>query len=122
MSGGTALMMAAFATLSQIVHYLTAAGGVADVDGVFQIEMRGESGQVGSVVIHIVAVGGLRGAAVAAAVVGDHAIALIQEEQHLVVPVVGGERPAVAEDHGLAGTPVLVKNLDAVLGGDGGHV
>ena len=92
------------------------------MDGVFQVEMRGEGGQVVGVVVHVMAVGGLRGAAVAAAVMGDDAIALLEEEQHLVVPVVGGERPAVAEDDGLAGTPVLVEDLDAVFGGDGGHV
>ena len=58
----------------------------------------------------------------AAAVMGDHAIALIQEEQHLRVPVIGRQRPAMAEHNGLAGTPVLVENLDAVFGCDGGHV
>ena len=60
-SGGTALMMAAFATrLSpcrrQIVHHLAAAGGVADVNGVLQIEMRRQSRKVVGIVIHVMAV------------------------------------------------------------------
>src|SRR3954447_20950738 len=45
----------------------------------------------------------------------------LEEEQQLGVPVVGRERPAVAEDDGLSGAPVLVVDLDAVGGGDGGH-
>ena len=34
----------------------------------------------------------------AAAVVGDDAVAFAEEEQHLVVPVVRAQRPAVVED------------------------
>ena len=56
---------------------------MADMDGVFQIEMRGKSGEVVGVMVHIVAVGRLRGAAMATAVMSDDAIALLQEEQHL---------------------------------------
>ena len=41
------------------------------------------------VVIEVMAVGHLAGAAVAAAIVGNHAIAALEKEQHLVVPVVG---------------------------------
>ena len=74
----------------EIVDHFAAAGGMADVDGVFQIEMRGKSSQVVGVMVHIVAVGGLGGAAVAAAVMGDDAIAMLEEEQHLRVPIVGG--------------------------------
>ena len=57
----------------------------------------------------------------AAAVMGDDAIAMMQEEQHLRVPVIGRQRPAMTEHDRLAGTPVLVEDLDAVFGGDGGH-
>jgi hypothetical protein len=35
--------------------------------------------------VHIVAVGGLSRAAVPTAIMGDNAIAMVQEEQHLVI-------------------------------------
>src|SRR6516165_11190710 len=72
--------------------------------------------------VHIVAVGGLGRAAMATAVMGDNAIAMMQEEQQLRVPIVGRQRPAVAEHDRLARTPVLVEDLHAVVGGNGGHV
>ena len=68
------------------------------------------------------AVRGLGRAAVAATVVGDHAVAVLHEEHHLGVPVVGTERPAVVEHDRLTAAPVLVEDLRAVLGGDEGHV
>ena len=78
-------------------------------------------GEVVRIVIHVVTVAGLAGAAVAAAGVGDDPIAVIEEEQHLGVPVVGRQRPAVAEDDRLARAPVLVEDLRAVRGGDRAH-
>ena len=57
----------------------------------------------------------------AAPVVGDDAIAAIQEEQHLRIPVIGRQRPAVAEHDGLPFAPVLVKDLNAVFGRDRTH-
>ncbi len=67
--------------------------------------------------------GGLGRTAMAAAVVGDHPIAFLQEEKHLGVPVVAAERPSVMEDDGLGvfRTPVLVENVRAVLGLDRAH-
>ena len=70
------------------MHHLAATGGMADMNGVLQIEMRRHSGKVVGIMIHVVAVAGLAGAAVAAAVMGDDAIAVIEEEQHLRVPVI----------------------------------
>src|SRR6476646_2229793 len=72
--------------------------------------------------IHVMAIARLGGSAVAATVVGDHAIALIEEEQHLRVPVVGRQRPAMAEHDGLTFAPVLVENLNAVFRFDTPHV
>jgi hypothetical protein len=57
----------------------------------------------------------------AAPVVGDDAEAVVEEEHHLGVPVVRRERPAVAENDGLTLAPILVEDLDAVLGLDEGH-
>ena len=53
-----------------------------------------------------------------AAIMGDHTKALAEEEEHLRVPVVRRERPAMAEDDGLSCAPVLIEDLGAVLGGD----
>lgn len=66
-----------------------AAGGVADMDGVPEIEMLDDGCGIGGVVIHVVTVAHLGGAAVAAPVMGDDAVALLKEEQHLGIPVVG---------------------------------
>src|SRR5579862_1103929 len=109
-------MIAAFATPRQIVHHLAAASGVADVNDILEIEMRGYRCKVVGIVIHVMAVAGLRGPAVAAAVMGDDAIAPIEEEQHLIIPVIGRQRPAMAEHDGLTFAPVLVEDLNAILG------
>src|SRR4029453_13053134 len=62
--------------------------------------------------IHVMAATGLGGAAMAAPVVGYDAIAVLEEEQHLRVPVIGRQRPAVAEDDRLSAAPVLIIDLD----------
>ena len=43
----------------QIVHHLAAAGGMADMDGVLQVEMRGHRREVVGIMVHVVAVGDL---------------------------------------------------------------
>ena len=47
----------ALAVAREVVHHLAAAGGMADMDGVLQVEMRGHRREVVGVVIHVVAVG-----------------------------------------------------------------
>src|ERR1700677_4668558 len=100
------------------MRHLAAAGGMADVNSVFEIEMRGQCGQVIGIVIHVVTVAHLRGTTMAAAVMRDDAIAVIEEEQHLRVPIVGRQRPAMTEHDGLTFAPVLVVDLNAVFGRD----
>jgi hypothetical protein len=73
--------------------------GVADQDRVVQVQGLDELGEVVGVGVEVVAVPGLAGPAAAAAVVGDAPVATGRDEEHLVVPGVGGERPAVAEHH-----------------------
>jgi hypothetical protein len=53
---------------------------MADMDGVFQVEMLRKCGEIVGVMIHVVAIAGLRGTTMAAKIVGDHAIALAQKE------------------------------------------
>jgi hypothetical protein len=62
---------------------------MADMDGVFQTEMRCNSSQVIGVMVHIVAIPGLGRATMAAPVMRDHTIALLHKEQHLIVPIIG---------------------------------
>jgi hypothetical protein len=112
---------AALAVPRDVPHNFAAAGGVSDVDGVLEIEMGRHRGQVVGVVVHVVTVAGLGGASVPAPVVRDDAVAVQQEEQHLGVPVVGRERPPMAEDDRLARAPVLEEDLGAIRRGDRAH-
>jgi hypothetical protein len=80
---------------------------------------RGVSGIVG----HVMSIADLAGATMAASVVSDNPVAFAEEEQHLVIPIVGRERPPMMKDDRLRvlGTPILVENFDAVFGGDESH-
>src|SRR4030095_16546995 len=100
-----------------------AAGGMADVNGIAKIEMFDDSRDIGCVVIHIVPVAHLARTTVTAAIMRDDAITLADEEEHLRIPVVGTKWPAVMKDDRLGGlrAPILVEDLDAILGRDGGH-
>src|SRR5690606_17877792 len=85
-----------------------------------EVEGVDHSRQIVGVVIHVVAIPGLAGAAMAAAVVGDHPVALVGEEDHLRFPAVRAQRPAVAEgdDRAVFRAPVLVVQAHAVGGDD----
>jgi hypothetical protein len=72
-------------------------------------------------VIHIVTVGRLARASMAAAIMGDDPIAVIQEEKELRVPIIGGERPAVRKHDGRPAAPVFVKYRNSVFGRDVTH-
>src|SRR6266702_2165817 len=56
---------------------------------------------------------------VAATVMGDGAIAMGGHEEQVVITGVGIERPPVAEDDGLPGAPVLVKDRGTIFGSNG---
>src|SRR3984893_70072 len=102
----------AFAMPSQIMRHFAAAGRMANVHGVLQIKMRGQSRKVVGVVIHVMAATSLSGAAMASSVVGYDAIAVLEKEQHLRVPVIDRQRPAMTEDDGLSFAPVLIIDVD----------
>src|ERR1700734_2840581 len=93
-----------------VTGYFSTARGVPYVNGVFQIKFFSQSRQIVGVGIHFVAIPGLRGTAVPSAVMRDHSITALAEEQHLSVPVVPRERPAVTEHDRLPFSPVLVVN------------
>src|SRR5262245_39834811 len=109
--------------VSNVVSRLPPAGRVAYVDRISQIEMLKDRGGISGVVVHVVTVTDLARTAVAAPVVRDHAIALPDEIEHLSVPVIGTQRPAMMEDDWLRvpRAPILEVNLGPVFGADGVH-
>jgi len=58
----------------------------------------------------------------AASIMGDASKSMGRQEEHLIFERIRAERPAMAEHHGLAATPVLVIDLRAVFGRDRTHV
>ena len=93
------------AVAADVAGDFAAAGGVADVDRVLQIERFDQRREVVGVGVHFVAVPRLARPAVAAAIMRDAAIAARGQKEHLVFPGVRAQRPAVAEDHGLSRCP-----------------
>src|SRR5712691_9978502 len=87
-----------------------------------EVEMRGQRCQVVGVMIHVLAAIGLGGTAMSAPVVGYDAIAVLEEEQHLRVPIIGRQRPDVAKQNGLSFAPVLVVDLRPIFRHNCRHV
>ncbi len=77
-----------FAEVRDITRHFTATGGVTDMNGIAQVELFENGRGIGSIVVEIVTFAHLLRAAMATAVMGDHAVAVQEEEQHLRVPVV----------------------------------
>src|ERR1039458_1064431 len=100
------------AVAPDIAGDFTTARGKANQYRALEVELFHESREVVGVGIHVVAGPGLARAAVAATVMGNRAIAMRSQEQHLTFPAIRAERPAVAEHHRLSRAPVLVINLD----------
>src|SRR5215469_9948434 len=97
---------------------------MADVDGIAQVEMLHDGSGVGSVVVHVVTIADLARATMPAPVVRNDAIPLLEEVQHLGVPVVGAQWPAMMEDDRLRAlrTPGLVVDRRTVLDCDRVHL
>src|ERR1700716_4558407 len=92
--------------------------------GTLEVEVCGQRRYIVGVMIHVMAAAGLGGAPMAAPVVGNDAITVLEEEQHLPVPVIGTQRPPMMKDDRLRvlRSPILVENLSAVFRGDRVHV
>src|SRR4029077_16952840 len=105
----------------EITHHLATAGRMADVNRIFQVEMVGDGLQIVGVMIEVVAIGHLRRTAVAASVVRDHPITFGEEEQHLRVPIVRAQWPAMTEYDRLAFTPIFIIDLYSVFGCNVAH-
>jgi hypothetical protein len=89
MIGGTAPIRTALATrpFSARQHSapLAAAGGMADMDGVLQVQRPRQLDDIGGIGVHLIAGIGLGRAAMTTAVMRDHPIALGIEVEHLVI-------------------------------------
>ena len=71
----------------QIAHHLATTGRMTNVNGVLEVKMRRQCREVVGVVIHVMAFGRLGGSSVAAAVMCDHAITVIEKEQ-MGIPII----------------------------------
>jgi hypothetical protein len=85
----------------EVADHFATAGGMPDMHGALAAQVVDHGRHVVGVVVHVVAVPHLAGAAMATAVMGDHPVAPCQEVEQLGIPVVGAERPAVVEVNGL---------------------
>src|SRR5258708_10313417 len=72
--------------------------------------------------IHGMAATGWGGTAIAPPVVRYDAIAVVEKEQHLRVPIIGRQRPAVAKHDGLTFAPVLIVDLRPIFRRNCRHV
>src|SRR5688572_11206218 len=108
---------------SDVARGLPGAGGMADMDGISQVEMLDDGSSVGRIVIHVVTVADLARPAMPTPIKGDGAISLAEKEEHLRVPIVGSQWPAVVEDDRLSvlWPPILVEDASLVLGGHVAH-
>src|SRR5713226_5612057 len=83
--------------------------------------MCSEFGEVIRIVIHIVSVAGLARSSVTSPIMGDDAIAMIQEKHNLGIPVIRTKWPAVTKHNRLSFAPVLVIDLCSVFCRDCRH-
>ena len=104
-----------------IARDFAAAGRMPDKHGIAQVQHVDQRGQVIGIAVHVVAVPGLVGTAMAAAVMGNDPKALPAEEIHLPVPGIGGQRPAMRKDDRLPLPPVLVEDPGSVCGREDTH-
>ncbi|MGY4470775.1 hypothetical protein ACVWWK_006484 [Bradyrhizobium sp. LB9.1b] len=94
---------------------LASTGRMADHRRALDVERLKQSGEIVGIGIHVVAGPRLIRPAMAASIMGNNAVAVVRQEQHLGVPSVGGERQAMGEGHDRTGTQVLEVDLRAVF-------
>src|SRR5438552_16366500 len=97
---------------AEIMHHLAAAGRMADVNRILEVEMIGYGLQIVGIVVHVVSVAGLSRATMSAPIIRNDAETFAEEKKHLRVPIIRRERPAVAEHDGLSFAPVFIIDVD----------
>jgi hypothetical protein len=68
---------------------------MTDMYRIPEVQVRGHSGEVIGIVIHVMTDGRLRRASMTSAVVRNDPETSIQEKHHLRIPVIRGQRPAM---------------------------
>src|SRR5262249_25304365 len=106
---------------ADVARHFSASGGMADQRGVLEIERLDDGCKIVGIAVHVVSESSLARPAMATPVKRDDAEAVLLEEQHLAVPSVGAERPAVRESDYRAFAPVLVIDLRTVFRRDRAH-
>ena len=96
----------------EIMHHLAAAGRMADVNRILQVEMIGDGLQIVGIVVHVVSAAGLSRAAMSAPISRNDAVTFAEEKKHLRVPIIRRERPAVTEHNRLPAAPVFIIDVD----------
>src|SRR5205823_3908219 len=99
---------------AEITHHLAAAGRMADVNRILEVEMIGDGLQIIGIVIHVMSVAGLTRATMSAAISCDDAETFAEEEKHLRVPVIRRQRPAMTEHDRLTRAPVFIIDVDVL--------
>src|SRR5579862_7370225 len=89
---------------------------MSDVECAFQVERVGQRNDIGGISVHLMTRRRLCRPSVSTSIVRDDPIALREEEQHLIVPVIGAQRPAMVEDNRLCPTraPILIEDSRAI--------
>src|SRR5262245_98705 len=98
----------------EIMHHLAATGRMADVNRILQVEMICDGLQIVGIMVHVVAAAGLSRATMSAPISRNDAIAFAEEKEHLRVPIIRAEWPAVTEHNRLPAAPVLVIDVDVL--------
>src|SRR5712692_7130270 len=91
------------------------------MDRVLQVERFNQRREVVGVGVHLVAIPGLAGPSMAAAVMRDAAVSAVGQKQHLVFPGVRAQGPAMAENYRLSLAPVFIVDFRAVFRPDRRH-
>src|SRR5437588_9803205 len=97
---------------AEIMHHLAAAGRMADVNRILEVEMIGHGLQIVGIVVHVVPAAGLSRTTMSAPISCNDAETFADEKKHLRVPIIGRQRPAVAEHDGLTFAPILIVDVD----------
>src|SRR5438552_18536480 len=93
---------------AEIMHHLAAAGRMADVNRILEVEMIGHGLQIVGIVVHVVPAAGLSRTTMSAPISCNDAETFADEKKHLRVPIIGRQRPAVPEHDGLTFAPILI--------------
>src|SRR5205823_15013778 len=97
---------------AEIMHHLAAAGRMADVNRILEVEMIGHGLPIVGIVVHVVPAAGLSRATMSTPISCNDAETFAEEKKHLRVPIIRRERPAVTEHNRLPAAPVFIIDGD----------